>query len=55
MRMLRDFIAKLAGLVATQRQLSRFICEGCELRDQCHLPSYRRQLCYETRALRPRW
>jgi len=55
MYQLREIIKKLTITVAAQRQLSRFMCEGCELRDRCSLPASRRQLCCETRALRPQW
>jgi len=55
MRTLRELITKLAAAIAAQRKLSNFMCNGCELRDYCNLPSSRRQLCCESRAIRPRW
>jgi hypothetical protein len=55
MSMLREIIAKVAAAIATQRQISRFNCEGCDLRDYCSLPAERRQLCWEARAFHPRW
>ncbi len=55
MRLLRDFVEWLVNTVAAQRSLSGFMCEGCDLREHCCLAAYRRQLCSEMRALRPRW
>jgi hypothetical protein len=53
MRLLREIVAWIAAL-GTQRPLSRFVCEGCDMRDACSLPAGRRQMCQEARALRPR-
>jgi hypothetical protein len=37
---IRGIFAKLAGRIATHRQLSRFKCEDCETSEQCgKLPS----------------
>jgi hypothetical protein len=55
MQTFREWISKLAAAIATQRQLSRYNCAGCDLRDCCHLPPWRRQLCVEARAMRPHW
>jgi len=54
MRLVRDFIERLGNALAAERSMSGFMCKGCELREYCRLPAYRRQLCNETRALRPR-
>jgi hypothetical protein len=53
MRLLRSIVAKIAAVLA-MRPLSRFVCEGCDTREECRLPARRRQLCREARALRPR-
>jgi hypothetical protein len=53
MSKLREILEDLKGAIAAQRAVSRFMCEGCELRDRCSLPAHRRQLCWEARALRP--
>ena len=50
-----ELISKLAKAIAAERNLSRYNCAGCDLRDCCHLPPWRRQLCVETRAMRPHW
>jgi len=55
MRALRELMSQLATAIGTRQTLSRYICEGCELRDACHIPAGRRRLCWETRANRPRW
>ena len=55
MSKLREIIARVAAAIATQHRISRFNCEGCDLRDSCNLPAERRQLCWEARAFRPRW
>lgn len=55
MRKLRKLIESLRSAITTQRVVSRFMCEGCDLRDGCSLPAYLRLLCWEARALRPRW
>jgi len=47
MSMLRKIIEKFATAIVTRRQISRFNCEGCDLRDYCSLPAERRQLCWE--------
>jgi hypothetical protein len=54
MRAVREIIAKFATAITTQRSMSGFMCEGCESRNLCSLPANRRQLCNETRAMRPR-
>jgi hypothetical protein len=53
MRALSDAIARFASAVTRQRRLSRFVCAGCEMRDRCSLPAYRRRLCQEVRAVLP--
>ena len=55
MSIFREFIAQVATAIAAQRKLSRLICNGCELRNHCQMPPERRQLCWEIRAVRPRW
>lgn len=54
MRAIREMLSKFASAMAAQRKLSNYLCQGCDLRDHCSLPPWRRQLCAETRALRPR-
>ena len=53
MRFIRDFVAKLASALAP-RKVSQYVCNSCDLRDNCSLPANRRQLCWEVRAMRPR-
>ncbi len=55
MYLLREIITKLTIAVANERKISRFVCEGCELRADCRLPSQKRRLCNETRAIRAPW
>jgi hypothetical protein len=54
MSMLSKIIEKSVTAIVTRRQISRFNCEGCDLRDYCSLPAEKRQLCWEARAFRPR-
>ena len=55
MHTLLELLSKLANAITAERKLSRYNCAGCDLRDHCHLPPWRRQLCVETRAMRPHW
>jgi hypothetical protein len=54
MRLVRYFVEKLLGAVRRPPALSSFMCSGCNLNGDCHLPASRRRYCCESRALRGR-
>jgi hypothetical protein len=51
MRLLRAIFAEIGATFATSRPVSRFLCEGCDIHEECRLPARRRQMCQEARAL----
>ena len=53
MRVLRDILARLSKAIAPPPAASRYMCGGCDQRDQCSLPPARCRLCWEARAMLP--
>jgi hypothetical protein len=54
MRLIRHFFETLRNAIARPPAISSFMCSGCDLNADCHLPASRRRLCWEARALRGR-